>query len=485
MEEQLDSLESQRGFFLEYARKNNYNLIHIYADEGKSGTRIKHRLQLQKLLEDAKAREFELLLIKDVSRLARNTVDFLTSIRKLKSYGIKVVFVNYDHTSSESSEFMLTMLGAIAQEESANTSRRVKFGKKVNAQKGKVPNLCYGYNKTNGEYFQLDINQDEAQVVRKIFKMYTKDRIGSSRIAKELNQMGIKTKRNCEWTQNGVIRILNNEIYTGKVINGKEEIADFLTGKRKKIEEDKWIIVKKPELEIVSEETFEKAKCIQENRRKVFRKRKERVSDKHIFSKLIWCKYCGYSFRRMVRTYKNTYIRWVCNGRNSNGANTCPNTTRIDESYLLSVIKEYCLNVLLDKPQNSKHIASAFCEKYKSKNKEFLYAKDYMRRLDKLKNLKEKDIQLYKEDIITIKELKEHVNVLEKEMDYLKKELNLFESKGNKIEFIEAASLEVGNNIDKLIKMEGLSHDRIKSFIEKIVVENNGEVDIYLTKLGR
>lgn len=484
MEEQLDSLESQREFFLEYARKYNYNLTHIYADEGKSGTRIKHRLQLQKLLEDAKAKKFELVLIKDVSRLARNTVDFLTSIRKLKSYRIKVVFVNYDHTSSDSSEFMLTMLGAIAQEESANTSRRVKFGKKVNAQKGRVPNLCYGYNKIKGEYFQLDINQDEAEIVRKIFKMYTQDHIGSSCIARDLNQMGIKTKRNCEWTQNGVIRILKNEIYTGKVINGKEEIADFLTGKRRKVEEDNWIIVKKPELQIISEETYERARFILESRREYFRKTKERISDKHIFSKLIWCKCCGYSFRRIVRTYKNTYIRWVCNGRNSNGANTCPNSTTIDESYLLSVIKEYCLNLLLDKPQNSKYIASAFCHKYKGKSKELLYAKDYISRLNKLENLKEKYIQLYKEDIITIKELKEDINTLEKEMDYLKKELNLINSKGGKIEFIEGASLEIGKNIDKFIKMEELTNARIRRFVEKIVVENNGEVDIYLTKLG-
>ena len=91
-EEQLDSMESQRSFFLEYAKRHDYNLIHIYADEGKSGTRIKNRLQLQQLLIDGKDNKFELVLIKDVSRLARNTVDFLTSIRKLKSYGVKVVF---------------------------------------------------------------------------------------------------------------------------------------------------------------------------------------------------------------------------------------------------------------------------------------------------------------------------------------------------------------------------------------------------------
>ena len=123
-EEQLDSLESQQTFFAEYAKRNGLELIRIYADEGKSGTKMKNRTELLRLLSDAGKDLFETVLIKDVSRLARNTLDFLTSIRGLKSLGIKVIFVNYDQTSSDSSEFMLTMLSAIAQEESANTSRR-------------------------------------------------------------------------------------------------------------------------------------------------------------------------------------------------------------------------------------------------------------------------------------------------------------------------------------------------------------------------
>ena len=164
-EEQLDSLESQQSFFQEYAKRNQYNLVKIYADEGKSGTKMKNRTQLLRLLSDARTHQFEVVLIKDVSRLARNTVDFLTSIRKMKALGIKVIFVNYDQTSSDSSEFMLTMLSAIAQEESSNTSKRVKFGKRQNAENGRVPNFVYGYDKIPRDYFNLTINEQEAKVV--------------------------------------------------------------------------------------------------------------------------------------------------------------------------------------------------------------------------------------------------------------------------------------------------------------------------------
>jgi DNA invertase Pin-like site-specific DNA recombinase len=228
-DEQLDSLEAQQNFFAEYAKKNGYNLIKIYPDEGKSGTKIKNRTQLLKLLVDASRKQFDVVLIKDVSRLARNTVDFLTSIRQLRSYGIKVVFVNYDQTSSDSSEFMLTLLSAIAQEESANTSKRVKFGKKMNAENGRVPNFVYGYDKIKGEYFSLSINESEAKIVKRIFEMYVSGNYGQNKIAMQLNKEGLKTKRGCKWSQNAVSRILSNTIYIGIVANGKEEVEDFLS----------------------------------------------------------------------------------------------------------------------------------------------------------------------------------------------------------------------------------------------------------------
>ena len=95
-DEQLDSLEAQQEFFQLYAQNHGYQLVEIYADEGKSGTRMRNRTELLRLLADAQERRFDTVLIKDVSRLARNTVDFLTSIRRLKALDIAVIFINYD-----------------------------------------------------------------------------------------------------------------------------------------------------------------------------------------------------------------------------------------------------------------------------------------------------------------------------------------------------------------------------------------------------
>ena len=157
--DQLNSLEAQKKFFAEFTERNGHNLVRLYADEGISGTKIKNRKEFQRLMRDAKQGLFEMVVVKDISRFARNTVDFLQSIRALKALGIETTFLTANMTVLGNSEFVLTIFGALAQEESANTSKRVKFGKKLNAEKGRVPNIVYGYDKTIGDYFNLEINK--------------------------------------------------------------------------------------------------------------------------------------------------------------------------------------------------------------------------------------------------------------------------------------------------------------------------------------
>ena len=106
-----------------------------------------------------------MVVVNDISHFARNTVDLLQSVRKLKSLGIETQFLTANMTSMGNSEFVLTIFGALAQEESANTSKRIKFGKKMNAEKGRVPNIVFGYDKTIGDYFNLSINENEAKAI--------------------------------------------------------------------------------------------------------------------------------------------------------------------------------------------------------------------------------------------------------------------------------------------------------------------------------
>lgn len=423
-----------------------------------------------------------------MSRLARNTVDFLTSIRQLRALGIEVVFVNFDQTSSQSSEFMLTMLSAIAQEESSNTSKRVKFGKKQNAMKGRVPNLIYGYDKVAGDYFNLTINEIEANVVKRIFRMYTKEGYGTNRIAKNLNNEGILTKRECKWTQNGVMRLLSNEIYIGNIINGKEEINDFLTGKRTAKNKNEWYITKREELRIIDNEEFLQAKKLLLERKYSFHQKDEREIDTYIFSKLIYCGECGSVFRRIVRAYKNVYIKWVCARRNGDGTQACPNTSTMDEDVLLDKICEYLHIILNDNGYNQ----SYFMKEINKQLMQFQYIsscpKDYEQELQKSRKKKDKYIMLYSNDIITMDELKFEVEKIQEEITYYEQKLSIHndESKDNDVlKSNEIILKEIRDKMenDKIWFKEYLTNGILKRIIEKIIVERQNRVIVYLNHI--
>lgn len=272
--DQLNSLEAQKKFFTEYTEKNGHNLVRLYADEGISGTKTKNRKEFLRLMRDAQHGLFDMVVVKDISRFARNTVDLLQSIRTLKALGIETTFLTANMTVLGQSEFVLTIFGALAQEESANTSKRVKFGKKMNAEKGRVPNIVYGYDKTIGDYFNLKVNKEESKVIRQIYQWYTQEGYGAAKIANMLNERSIKTKRNCSWSQNAVCRILTNELYTGKIINGKQEITDFLTGTRVDKDESEWMVTDRPDLRIIEPEQFDKAQQILHGRNQAFNLKK-------------------------------------------------------------------------------------------------------------------------------------------------------------------------------------------------------------------
>ena len=482
--DQLNSLEAQKKFFAEFTERNGHNLVRLYADEGISGTKIKNRKEFQRLMRDAKQGLFEMVVVKDISRFARNTVDFLQIIRALKSLGIETTFLTANMTVLGNSEFVLTIFGALAQEESANTSKRVKFGKKLNAEKGRVPNIVYGYDKTIGDYFNLEINKEEARIVRQIYKWYINEGYGAAKIANMLNEQGIKTKRNCAWSQNAICRILTNELYMGKIINGKEEVEDFLTGVRTTKDESEWLITDKPELRIIEPEIFDKAQEVLRGRHKAFKLNKERQSNKYIFSTLIKCKECGWSFRRTVRTYKNTYIRWVCSGHNGKGADNCPNAVTIDEAELIQALDEYFKEILKDKKNIINRIVREFNRIYKKKEDNEQYENELITELARLKKTREKYMDMYTDDLISREELNEKIGGMKKKIEKLENELKLVEYNLNKGDQLEEIVQHTFKNIEGITSVADMTNEQLKQIIQKIEVDKEGNVDIYLRIFG-
>ena len=481
-EDQLNSLETQKEFFLEYTKRTGDNLIKLYADEGISGTKIKNRKEFQRMLADAEKGLFDMVVVKDISRFARNTVDLLQSVRKLKALGIETQFLTANMTSMGNSEFVLTIFGALAQEESANTSKRIKFGKKMNAEKGRVPNIVYGYDKTIGDYFNLSINEEEAKVIRQMYKWYTEEGFGGAKIANMLNERGVKTKRGNNWSQNSVCRILTNEIYTGKIINGKEEVADFLTGQRKEKDESEWLVTLRPELRIIDDEIFDRAQEILKGRHDSFKMTHERQSNKHLFSTLIKCKDCGWSFRRTVRQYKNTYVRWVCSGHNGRGADSCPIT--VDEEELIQVLQEYFQDVLSKKKKVIDHVIREFQRVYKAKDENIEYEKELNAELNKLRKSREKYMDMYTDDLISREELNEKIGGMRKEIERLENELKMVSYHLTKGEQLEAILNSTFKEMEDITDVHEMTNTQLKRLINKIEVDKDGNVDIYLRLVG-
>ena len=482
--DQLNSLEAQKEFFSEYTKRTGDTLVRLYADEGISGTKIKNRKEFLRMMADAEHGLFDMVVVKDISRFARNTVDLLQNVRKLKSLGIETQFLTANMTSMGNSEFVLTIFGALAQEESANTSKRVKFGKKMNAEKGRVPNIVYGYDKTIGDYFNLAINEEEAAVVRQIYEWYIKDGYGAAKISIFLNERGLRTKRNCQWSQNGVCRILTNELYTGKIINGKQEVTDFLTGQRADKDETEWMVVDRPDLRIIEPEVFEQAQQIMQSRGKAFKVDKERQSNKYLFSTLIKCKECGWSFRRTVRTYKNTYVRWVCSGHNGKGADSCPNAVTVDEEELIQALQEYFQEILGKKKKVINYVIKEFRRVYKAKDENIEYEKQLNTELNKLRKSREKYMDMYTDDLISREELNEKIGGMRKEIERLENELKMVSYHLTKGEQLEAILNSTFKQLEDITDVHEMTNAQLKRLINKIEVDKEGNVDIYLRLIG-
>lgn len=483
-EEQQDSLIHQKEFFEEYARKNGHTLVRLYADEGITGTSLKKRTQFLRLLQDAKFGIFETVVVKDVSRFARNTVDFLQSIRELKSLGINTMFITANMESLGESEFILTIFGAMAQEESANLSKRVKFGKKINAQKGRVPQRIFGYDRIDN--FTLAINYEESKVVQEIFKLYLRG-LGCRTISLELNRQKRKTKFGCDWNPRGVRRVLTNPIYCGHYINHKYEIEDYLTGKQIHVPEAEQFHHQRPEWAIVSPETFQQAQEQLAVRRTKYKNedvfRGGRYSSKHLFSTLIKCEHCGRSFCRKQYTYVNTRVYWKCVTNDQFTSMRCDNTVTVNEDDLLKQIKEYFVSLLEDKEQFINDVLGRLRDECALK-RPAINKTAIEKRQRELLSKKERYQEMYANDVMTMSELKAKTATITEELNALAYNLDQYERQRIVTQDTDYFIAQYKSEVEKFLALEMVSNTDLRKVIDHIGVSRDGHVTIVLRKLN-
>ena len=314
-DEQLSSYEAQVAFYTQHIKSNpEWEFVGVYTDEGISGTNTRKREGFNRMVEDALNGKIDLILTKSISRFARNTVDTLTTIRKLKEKKVEVYFEKENiYTLDAKGEVMLTIMSSLAQEESRSISENVTWGKRKSMADGKF-SLAYknflGYEK--GEDGFPKIVEEEAKIVRQIYSWFLEGRTIRA-IADSLTQQGIPTpRRKTKWSVSTVTSILTNEKYKGDALLQKTYTADYLTKSVKKNHgEVPQYYIEDSHPAIIDPETFE----LVQNEMKRRRPHRHQLHRNSPFTAKIICSDCGGFYGRKVWHSNSKYKKliWRCN----------------------------------------------------------------------------------------------------------------------------------------------------------------------------
>ena len=302
------------------------------------------------------------------------------------------------------------------------------------------------------------------------------------------NDRGIRTKKTkSKWVQTSIVRMLKNPIYTGRVTNKKSEVTDFITGTRKELPEEEWIVVERPEMRIISDELFNRAQELLEQRSNEFKLNNKREKTEYVFSTLIYCKHCGYSFRRIKRKYTADgpeYIRWVCSGRNSMGVNHCPNTTVIDEEELLNAIKIYLKSIIKNKKDFMKAVEKEFEKITKLRENNERSEESLLKKIEKVTVKKQKYMEMFQNEIINIQELKKYTNPLNEDIARLERELKLITSEIKEKDVLEKELSKTINTVDDILNNQTITNAMLKTIIDVIEVDSDSNVEVRLKLLN-
>lgn len=352
-DEQYSSYEAQVTYYTNFIKsKPNWEFVKVYADEGISGTTTKRRDDFNEMIESALRGEIDLIITKSISRFARNTLDTITYVIKLKAAGVEVYFEKENLWSlDDKTEFLLTIMASIAQEESRSISQNVTLGKRWSMKEGRV-SFAYknflGYEKVDGK---IVINEEQAKIVRLIYMLFLKEGKTCSGIAEYLKSKGIPTPsgKSCNWTKNTITSILTNEKYKGDALLQKTYTFDYLEHKlvpnkgelpQYYVENNHPAIIERDIWEMVQTEMMCRSML------------GAAYSASSIFVSKLVCGDCGrpYGKKKWHSTDKYTKEIYRCNDKYNKSHAQCQTPTLTEEEIKEKFIRAYNL-VMCDKQQ--------------------------------------------------------------------------------------------------------------------------------------
>lgn len=340
--EQQASIKHQEEHFEELIHSNNrWKFAGSYIDDGISGMHADKREEFQRMLRDAKLGKIDMIITKEISRFARNTLDSIQYTRELLSYGVCVWFQNDGiNTIDDDSEFRLTIMAGVAQDEIRKLSSRVKFGHAQSIKNGVVlGHRMYGYSNNQGK---LELIPEEADMVRMIFEDYASG-ISTPRIEKKLWDMGYRSLKGGKINRDVIKNIIRNPKYKGYYCGGKVKVVDMFTKKQEFLPQSEWIMFKDDGSrvpQIIDETTWKKANAYLRERGEAIKSRRTSFKNENIFTGKLFCANDGAPYwmkQHYIRGKED--VRWVCSYKIKNGAASC-DSFGLAESELKEIIAE-------------------------------------------------------------------------------------------------------------------------------------------------
>ena len=370
-DEQLNSLGNQIQYYEDLIRRNTaWTFVPGYIDEGLSGISTKHRENFNRMVEDAAEDKFDLIITKEISRFARNTLDSIQFTRQLLGYGVGVFFQNDNiNTFDEDSELRLSIMSSIAQDELRKLSSRVKFGHQQAIKNNVVlgNSRIFGYRK---EDRRLVIDEEQAPMVRELFELYATDQYSMKQIETLFWEKGYRNLNGKKIAHTTMSNMISNPKYKGYYVGNKVKVVDMFTKKQKFLPPEEWVMFKDETGEIVpaivSEELWEQANAVLRRRSDDVKNRQGVCNHANLLTGKLYCTCCGTAYYRRESQDRqgNKNSKWVCSGKIKNGADSCASFPVYEDE-----IKPLLLDVFRDTEASAEALIEEYVELYKSLNR--------------------------------------------------------------------------------------------------------------------
>ena len=345
-DEQLNSLGNQINYYEDFIKKNPaWTFVPGYIDEGLSGISTKRRENFNRMIDDAEQDRFDLIITKEISRFARNTLDSIGFTRRLLGANVGVFFQNDNiNTFDEDSELRLSIMSSIAQDELRKLSSRVRFGHQQAIKQSVVlgNSRIFGYTKADG---RLVIDESEAPMVRELFERYAADTHSMKQLENLFWERGYRNHNGKKIAHSTLSGMISNPKYKGWYVGNKVKVVDMFTKKQKFLPPEEWVMFKDETGEIVpaivSEALWEQANAVLRRRSEDVKNRQGICNHANLLTGKLFCTHCGRAYYRRESKDRQGGInsKWVCSGKINNGADSCPSFP-IYESELKPLLAE-------------------------------------------------------------------------------------------------------------------------------------------------